>query len=357
MGDKFSKNLGTSNVNILGSELLSTPEQIRTELPVSETAGQTVLGARKTLQNILDGKDQRLFAVVGPCSVHDPEAAMEYAGRLAKLSGKINSHIFVLMRVYFEKPRTTLGWKGLINDPDMDDTFQMEKGLRVGRKLLIQINELGLPAATEALDPIMPQYLSDMISWSAIGARTTESQTHREIASGLSMPVGFKNGTDGNVAMAINGMKSAQSPHHFLGMTEKGQVARFHTKGNPYGHLVLRGGSHKPNYDEESVSKVEQMLRDHGLPQRIVVDCSHGNSEKDEAKQPMVLKEMIRQRAGGRTSLVGFMLESNLEAGRQDIAGDLSNLRYGVSVTDSCIDWATTESSLQEAHQKLEANS
>jgi len=357
MNGKTDKNYGTSNINILGSELLSTPEQIRSELPMSPAAEATVLRARKTLQDILDGRDHRLFAVIGPCSVHDSKAAMEYADRLAKLAKDIQKQIFVLMRVYFEKPRTTLGWKGLINDPDIDDTFQMEKGIRIGRKLLLQINELGLPAATEALDPVMPQYLSDLISWSAIGARTTESQTHREIASGLSMPVGFKNGTDGNVTMAINGMKSAQSSHHFLGMTEKGQVARFHTKGNPYGHLVLRGGSDKPNYDSKSVQKVESMLKDQGLPQRIVIDCSHGNSEKDESKQPVVMKEAVRQRIEGRTSVVGFMLESNLEAGRQDIPEDLTKLRYGVSITDSCIDWATTERALREAHQTLSTQS
>lgn len=290
--------------------------------------------------------------VVGPCSIHDLKAAREYAGRLKKLADEVSETLVLIMRVYFEKPRTTVGWKGLINDPDMDDSFQMEKGLRSARSFLLGLAELGLPAGTEALDPITPQYLSDLITWTAIGARTTESQTHREMSSGLSTPVGFKNGTDGSLQVAVNALRSVSRPHHFLGINQLGQCAVFHTRGNDYGHIVLRGGG-GPNYGPKSIAACEAALEQAGLQKNIVVDCSHGNSKKDPSQQPAVFESCIRQIVEGNRSIVGFMLESNLEAGNQKVPDDLSTLRYGVSVTDACIDWATTEAVLRESHLRL----
>jgi 3-deoxy-7-phosphoheptulonate synthase len=344
------------NVNVASSELLPTPAEVKQELPASPRAQQCVLGARAVIRDILDRRDPRLFVVVGPCSIHDLDAAREYASRLRGLAERVAGTMYLVMRVYFEKPRTTVGWKGLINDPDMDDSFHIEKGIRLARRLLIELAESGLPAATEALDPIMPQYLQELITWTAIGARTTESQTHREMASGLSTPVGFKNGTDGTLTVAINALQSVRSPHHFLGITQQGQSAVFRTRGNTYAHVVLRGGGGRPNYDSVSIALCEQSLAKAGLPVNIVVDCSHGNSNKDPGLQPLVAADCVNQVLEGNGSIVGLMLESNLGAGSQPIPADLSQLRYGVSVTDACIDWDTTEQLLVDLHQKLSSS-
>ncbi len=341
------------NVNVAGYNLLPTPKQIQAQFPVSEKSQETVFQGRRLIRDILDGKDPRLFVVIGPCSIHDPKAALEYAQRLQKLADRVRDKLFLVMRVYFEKPRTTVGWKGLINDPFMDDSFHIEEGLKIARKLLAQLTEMGLAAATEALDPIVPQYISDLISWSAIGARTTESQTHREMASGLSMPVGFKNGTDGNIQVAINAMKSALAPHSFLGIDPEGRISVFQTKGNPYSHVVLRGGDSQPNFDPASVAQCQKELEKAGLRQSIMVDCSHGNSNKDHNKQPGVFASVVDQVIAGNKSLVGMMVESNLFEGNQSIPKNLADLKYGVSVTDKCIDWPTTEKMILEAHQRL----
>ena len=336
------------NVNVVARTILPTPAEVKVALPLDAALEGSVLRSRRTLQNIIDARDPRLFVVVGPCSIHDVGAALEYAHRLRKLADAVSDTLVLVMRVYFEKPRTTVGWKGLINDPDMDDSFHIERGIQVARRLLLDLTRLGLPTATEALDPIMPQYLGDLITWTAIGARTTESQTHREMASGLSTPVGFKNGTDGSLTVAINALKSARQPHHFLGINEEGRSAVMQTRGNPYGHVVLRGGAGRTNYDSVSIALCEQQLRKAGLPERIVVDCSHGNSNKDPALQPLVARDAVEQVLNGNRSIIGLMLESNLEAGNQEIPADRSRLRYGVSVTDACIDWDTTDRSLRE---------
>jgi 3-deoxy-7-phosphoheptulonate synthase len=341
------------NVNVVSETELPAPGAIKAELPLTKAMADTIVRSRRSLQNVIDGLDPRLFVVVGPCSIHDSGAAMEYATRLKALAGSIDDALLVVMRVYFEKPRTTVGWKGLINDPAMDDSCDMEKGIRTARRLLLDLAAMGMPAATEALDPVMPQYLGDLVSWTAIGARTTESQTHREIASGLSTPVGFKNGTDGGLQVAVNALKSARQPHHFLGINQDGKPAVMHTRGNAYGHVVLRGGGGRPNYDSVCVALCEKALKDAGLPARIVIDCSHGNSNKDPTLQPLVAHDCVEQVAGGNRSIIGLMLESNLEAGNQEIPADLAKLRYGVSVTDACIDWATTEKSLRDAATAL----
>jgi 3-deoxy-7-phosphoheptulonate synthase len=343
------------NINVVSSELLATPEDVKRELPLSAAAEDFVFQSRLALQRILDLDDPRLFVVVGPCSIHDPVAARDYAVRLHRLAADLTRTLFVIMRVYFEKPRTTIGWKGLINDPDMDDSFHIEKGIRIARELLLYLAGLGLPAATEALDPVMPQYLSELVTWTAIGARTTESQTHREMASGLSTPVGFKNGTDGSLAVAINALHSARHPHHFLGITQRGQSAVFRTTGNRYGHIVLRGGGGRPNYDADSIAHAERELARAGLPRSIMVDCSHGNSNKDPQRQRAVAENVVDQIVAGNRSIVGLMLESNLEGGSQAIPANRSELRYGVSVTDPCLDWPATESLLQWLDARLRA--
>lgn len=340
------------NVNISGSEELITPGKMQEILPATEASLTHVLESREAIQNILDDKDKRYFFVVGPCSVHDTKAALEYAEKLKALSEEVKDLFYLVMRVYFEKPRTTTGWKGLINDPYMDDSFHIEEGLKIARKLLIKFTEMGLPASTEALDPISPQYIAEFISWAAIGARTTESQTHREIASGLSMPVGFKNGTDGSIQTAINALKASKSPHHFLGINQEGKISKFSTKGNQYAHIVLRGGGGKPNYDRDCIAKCEKMLAENGLCQKIVVDCSHANSNKDYRQQPKVLEDCIQQIKEGNQSIVGFMIESNLHEGNQKLK-DPKNLKYGVSLTDSCISWDTTQKIILEAHREL----
>ena len=341
------------DVNLQSIHPLVTPAELKTELPLTESAYQTVLHGRETIRNILDGKDKRIFVVIGPCSIHDPVAAHEYADRLKVLSDKIKDSIYVVMRVYFEKPRTTVGWKGLINDPDMNDSFNIEKGLRIGRKLLVELNEKGLPCATEALDPNSPQYYQDLISWSAIGARTTESQTHREMSSGLSSPVGFKNGTDGGLTVATNAMQSVKHGHHFLGLNNQGQVSVIRTSGNPYAHVVLRGGNGKPNYDAGSVVEAEAALAKAKVSTKIMIDTSHANSNKDPFLQPLVLKNITEQIIDGNKSIIGIMVESHLKGGRQEIPENLCDLEYGKSVTDGCIDWDTTEKVLLEMHEAL----
>ena len=342
------------NVNVASSELLATPEEVKRRLPLTPKAAHTVMDARDVVRNILERRDARLFIVVGPCSIHDPVAAREYAQRLKELAERVTSTMVLIMRVYFEKPRTTVGWKGLINDPDMDDSFHIEKGILIARELLLHIAELGLPAGTEALDPIMPQYLSELITWTAIGARTTESQTHREMASGLSTPVGFKNGTDGALSTSINALQSVRHPHHFLGITQQGQSAVFRTRGNSHAHIVLRGGGGRVNYDAVSIAVAERELRTAGLAATIVVDCSHGNSNKDPALQPLVAENCVAQVLEGNRSIVGLMLESHLRGGSQPIPKDLTQLEYGLSVTDPCIDWAATETLMMKLHSSLQ---
>ncbi len=341
------------NINVISQDVLITPEQLKQEIPLTEKAEATVIEGRQVIRNILDRKDHRLFVVIGPCSIHDIDAAKDYARRLKALAEEVSDSLYLVMRVYFEKPRTTVGWKGLINDPHLNDSFEIESGLRLGRKLLVELAEMGLPTATEALDPILPQYLQDTISWSAIGARTTESQTHREMSSGLSMAVGFKNGTDGGFSVAINALKSASQPHAFLGVDQFGQVSVIKTKGNRYGHVVLRGGNGKPNYDTVSVALCEQELDKAKLQKNIMIDCSHANSNKDPAMQPLVLQDIAHQIVEGNRSIVGVMVESNINWGAQSIPENLCDLKYGVSVTDACIDWATTEQALRDMHSKI----
>jgi 3-deoxy-7-phosphoheptulonate synthase len=344
------------DTNIESSRVLINPMEMKEQLPITEAAAETVLQGRQAIQAILDGKDPRKFVIVGPCSIHDPEAALEYAAKLKILADKVQDTLLIVMRVYFEKPRTTIGWKGLINDPDLDGSFNVQKGLLIGRGLLIKIAEMGLPSATEALDPVTPQYLAELISWSAIGARTIESQTHREMASGLSMPIGFKNGTDGNIQVALDAIQSSRASHQFLGIDQKGQINTFKTKGNIYGHIILRGGGGQPNFDAATVAWVEKKLQSLKLPARIVIDCSHGNSYKNHKLQAAVCDNVLQQIADGNQSLVGMMLESNLHEGTQKIPTDLTQLKYGVSVTDQCIGWAETEEIILSAHEKLSAD-
>jgi 3-deoxy-7-phosphoheptulonate synthase len=341
------------NLNIQSQEVLLTPNQLKADVALTEAAEKTIAQGRKDIEAILDRKDHRLFVVIGPCSIHDVEAAKDYAARLKALSDKVGDTLLLVMRVYFEKPRTTVGWKGLINDPFLDDSFKISDGLHIGRQLLMDVSELGLPTATEALDPISPQYLQDLISWSAIGARTTESQTHREMASGLSSAVGFKNGTDGSLTVATNALKSVAKPHRFLGINSEGSVAIIKTNGNPYSHVVLRGGDDKPNYDSVSVSLCEQALEKAGVATNIMVDCSHANSNKNHDLQVLVMENITSQIVEGNRSIVGIMVESNLVAGNQKLSANSKDMVYGQSVTDACIDWETTEKSILEMHDKL----
>lgn len=341
------------DLNIESNLVLINPNDLKAKMPISEAAAKAVMEGREVVRNILDGKDHRLFVVIGPCSIHNPEEAIEYGKRLKALQEKVKDSLYLVMRVYFEKPRTTVGWKGLINDPHMNDSFEIKEGLEIGRKLLLDLSELGLPLATEALDPISPQYMQDLISWSAIGARTTESQTHREMSSGLSCAVGFKNGTDGGLEVATNALKSVSHPHNFLGINEDGQVSVVRTKGNKYAHVVLRGGGGKPNYDLVNVALTEQALEKAGLEKNIMVDCSHANSSKDPALQPLVAHDVTNQIVDGNKSIVGLMIESNLNWGNQSIPEDLSQLQYGVSVTDACIDWDATEKCMLEMDERL----
>lgn len=340
------------NLNVEQQEVLITPEQLKARLPVSEDVREAVNGYRETVRNIVDRKDPRLLVVVGPCSIHDVEAAKEYAQRLKRLSDDIADQVFVVMRAYFEKPRSTVGWKGLINDPHLDDSFKVAEGLQIGRQLLLELSQMGLPLATEALDPITPQYMQDLISWSAIGARTTESQTHREMASGLSCPVGFKNGTDGSLGVAINALESVASPHRFLGISPTGQVSVIQTKGNAHGHVVLRGGSSGPNYSPEHIQACEAALEKLGLTQSIMVDCSHANSNKDHRQQRNVVNSVSQQIAAGNRSITGLMIESHLHEGNQSISNP-DGLSYGVSITDACINWDETDSLLRQLAEQL----
>src|SRR5690554_5473573 len=345
--------LPISDLNVSSNIPLITPEKLKEKIPLTDKARKTVSEGRQVVRDILDGKDHRLFIVIGPCSIHDLKAAHEYADRLKALADELADTLYIVMRVYFEKPRTTVGWKGLINDPFLDDSFRIEDGLHIGRQLLLDLAEKGLPTATEALDPITPQYLQDLISWSAIGARTTESQTHRELASGLSCAVGFKNGTDGNLGVAINALQSTASPHRFMGINAEGQVSIVTTKGNQYGHVVLRGGNGKPNYDSVSVALCEKELEKAGIKPNIMIDCSHANSNKDPALQPLVMDNVANQIAEGNNSIVGLMVESHIGWGSQPINKDLSQLQYGVSITDACIDWDTTVKAVRSMHAKV----
>ncbi|WP_415037238.1 3-deoxy-7-phosphoheptulonate synthase [Azonexus sp.] len=337
------------NINIAAFDPMPSPDDIQARVPLTALAAATVCAGRQALRDILDRRDHRLFVVVGPCSIHDPVAGLDYARRLKALADEVSDTLCLVMRVYFEKPRTTVGWKGYINDPFMDDSFQVDVGMEKARAFLLAVNELGLPAGTEALDPYGPQYYGDLISWAAIGARTTESQTHREMSSGLSTPVGFKNATSGDLTVATNAILSASRPHSFLGLNSNGQVSIVRTQGNPHGHVVLRGGENGPNYDTVSIALAEAALTKAKLPANLVVDCSHANSAKKPEMQPLVMADVANQIRAGNGSILGVMIESNLEAGNQPIPADLSQLKYGCSVTDGCIGWDTTEKTLREA--------
>ena len=343
----------TENLNIVDVFPLTSPNKLKEKLRVSENAADTVIQARNTIKRVLAGEERRLLMIVGPCSIHDPEAARDYALRLKKLAVEVSETILIVMRVYFEKPRTTVGWKGLINDPDLDGSHKINKGIELAREILLETNNLGLPCATETLDPITPQYLADLISWSAIGARTTESQTHREMASGLSMPVGFKNGTDGGLNVALNAMNSALQQHHFLGINPEGISSVIQTSGNPHVHLVLRGGNNGPNYDAVSVHVAADALASGGLPKAIMIDCNHANSGKDPSRQELVLRNTIMQIKDGDQSIIGTMIESNINGGNQLIK---PKMKYGVSVTDACLDWENTHRIILDAHTALKNN-
>jgi 3-deoxy-7-phosphoheptulonate synthase len=332
---------------------MPTPEELVDAAPLTRRAASTVAAGRAALRAILDRRDPRLFVVAGPCSIHDPVAAREYARRLGSLAAAVADTMLLVMRVYFEKPRTSLGWKGFINDPYLDGSYRADEGITEARRLLLDLAEMGVPAASEALDPMSPHYLGDLVSWYAIGARTTESQTHREMASGLPAPVGFKNGTHGSLEVALNAIRSAASPHRFLGINRFGRPSMLRTCGNAYGHVVLRGGGGRPNYDAVTVRLTESKLAKARLAPNIVVDCSHENSLKDPSRQPLVFEECLNQIIGGNRSIVGLMLESHLNGGSQPLPADLSLLRYGVSVTDACLDWATTQEIVCRAHDKL----
>ncbi|MFM8360451.1 MAG: 3-deoxy-7-phosphoheptulonate synthase [Verrucomicrobiota bacterium] len=342
----------TSDLRVVSNRPLLSPRSLREALPMSETAARTVVNGRRTVQQILRFQDPRLLVVLGPCSIHDAHAAMDYARRLAALSADVQDQFFLVMRVYFEKPRTTIGWKGLINDPHLDGSYDVETGLRTARRLLLAINDLGVPAATEFLDPTVPQYTADLVSWAAIGARTTESQTHREMASGLSMPVGFKNGTDGSLQVALDAMLSARHPHRFLGIDENGSVSVVQTVGNDDGHVVLRGGRARTNFDAASIADAALQLKRAGLPPGLMVDCSHANSGKQHAKQEEVWLNLVAQKAEGSESLIGVMIEGHLVEGNQPLA-ELSKLRYGVSITDACLGWEVTERMLRHGAEVL----
>jgi 3-deoxy-7-phosphoheptulonate synthase len=343
------------DVNIIGTTPLIPPSELKREFPLTNAVADHVATSRGIVEDILRGNDKRVIAIVGPCSIHDPAMALEYARRLKALADEVSSKIFVVMRVYFEKPRTTVGWKGLINDPHLNDTFDIATGLRKARQILLDINEVGLPAATEMLEPITPQYIADLITLASIGARTTESPTHRQMASGLSMPVGFKNSTEGSLEVAINAMKAARAQHRFLGIDHDGKTCVMSTRGNELGHLILRGGKNGPNYAAEHVAEASEMLRDAKLPPRLVVDCSHANSSKDYRRQPIVWTDVIQQRAAGNEEIVGLMLESNLREGAQTLGDDPSKLDYGISITDGCISIDETADCLRSAWKMLAA--
>ncbi len=342
------------NLHVQSTVPLTSPRDLKLKMSVGEAAAETVLNGRDAVKQILSGTDRRLIVIVGPCSIHDPTSAIEYAGRLHTLAEQVSDRMLLVMRVYFEKPRTTVGWKGLINDPHLNDTFDIGEGLRLARGLLLQIADLGLPAATEMLEPITPQYIADLVTLASIGARTTESPTHRQMASGLSMPVGYKNGTDGSFQVAIDAMQAARSPHSFLGIDADGQTCIVNTTGNPWSHLMLRGGRSGPNYDAESLKAATDRLLEADLSPNILIDCSHANSNKDYSRQSVVWNDVIGQRAAGNDTIVGLMLESNLHPGQQKLTGDPDDLEFGVSITDGCIGWDETESLILDAYNRLE---
>jgi len=343
----------TENLNVVAVENMPSPDEVKARVPLTERAVQTVLSGRRALEAILDGRDKRLFVVVGPCSIHDPLAGLDYAKRLRALAKEVADSLVLVMRVYFEKPRTSVGWKGFVNDPRMDDSFRIDEGMERARRFLLDVNELGLPAGTEALDPISPQYYGDLVTWTAIGARTAESQTHREMSSGLSTPVGFKNATDGDLQAAVNAIVSAAQPHAFLGINFQGRSAIFRTRGNRYGHLVLRGGGGRPNFDTVSIWLAEEELSSAHLPRNLVIDCSHANSWKKAELQPLVMRDVTHQIREGNRSVVGLMVESFLEPGSQPIPHDPRELRYGCSVTDPCVGWDTTVEMIRSARSVL----
>jgi 3-deoxy-7-phosphoheptulonate synthase len=343
----------TEDLNVLRTIPLVSPDEVKAELPISDAARQVVTESRRTIQNILRGNDERMLVVVGPCSIHDEKAALEYASKLAELAREVQDRIHVVMRTYFEKPRTTIGWKGLINDPHLDGTFDIECGLKKARKLILAVAQLGLPAGTEMLDPITPQYIADLIAWSAIGARTIESQTHRQMASGLSMPVGYKNGTTGDLQIAIDAMQSALHPHSFLGIDASGRSAVIMTRGNQDGHIILRGGHGGPNFDPQSVGHAVQALHKAGLCTKVMVDSSHANSGKKHQNQHKVWKSVIEQRLAGNHDLIGILMESHLREGNQPFNPDPTKLIYGVSVTDSCVGWDETRELMEFAYEQL----
>ncbi|MCF8108309.1 MAG: 3-deoxy-7-phosphoheptulonate synthase [Desulfohalobiaceae bacterium] len=342
----------TDDVRIKEYKEMITPRQLKSKLPVSLQASRTVEQGRKTIEQILSHTDNRVLVITGPCSIHDEQAALDYARRLARLQDEVGETLFLVMRAYFEKPRTTVGWKGLINDPHLDNSYDMETGLFRARKLLLRINELGLPVATEMLEPVIPQYIADLVSWAAIGARTTESQTHRQMASGLSMPVGFKNTTEGNLSTAVNAMLAARSSQCFLGIDQEGRTSIVNTRGNPNGHIVLRGGQ-RPNYDPISIEEARLKLIEKGLPEGVIVDCSHANSRKKHQGQANVFRNVIEQILSGNQAVFGLMLESYIHEGNQKYQGDTSALRYGVSITDECMSWETTAELLRSTHKKI----
>ncbi|MBI1348325.1 3-deoxy-7-phosphoheptulonate synthase [bacterium] len=341
------------DVHVRSTVPLVAPRLLKLEEEVGDVALKTVVSARETVKRILTGDDERLMVIVGPCSIHDHTAALEYARKLKQLADVVADKIFVVMRVYFEKPRTTVGWKGLINDPHLNDTFDIGTGLRIARRILLEIVSMELPTATELLEPITPQYIDDLVGIAAIGARTTESPTHRQMSSGLSMPVGFKNGTDGNLQVAIDAMHAARHPHSFLGIDADGKTCIVNTNGNPWGFLVVRGGRTGPNYDAASLAEAAEMLKKAKLSPRLVVDCSHANSNKDYTKQSICWNDCIRQRVEGNKNIIGLMLESNVEPGNQPLPADPSQLKYGVSITDGCIGWEETEQLLRDAYVQL----
>lgn len=341
-----------NNIRIVDEQVLITPKFLKKKFPLNSNLEKQIAQSRKIVSDIINGRDHRLLIVCGPCSVHDTESAIFYANNLRNIMTKLKDRMYIVMRVYFEKPRTTIGWKGLINDPYMDNSFDMEAGLHIARKLLLDLLEIGLPLAKEALDPNTPQYIGDLFSWAAIGARTTESQTHREMASGLSMPVGFKNGTDGSLNTAINAMRAASMPHRFVGINQEGQVSLLQTKGNSDGHIILRGGK-TPNYNPEDVAQCEKEMLQAGLKPSLMIDCSHGNSNKNYRKQPDVAQSVISQIKSGNRSIMGLMIESNINEGNQSSEQPRNSMLYGVSVTDACINWKTTEALLIDIYKSL----
>lgn len=336
------------NLRIASIRPVATPASVQQAVSITELAADTVKSTRAAIENILDGKDDRMVVVVGPCSIHDPDAAIEYARRLAAVRKQVEDQLLIVMRVYFEKPRTTVGWKGLINDPNIDDSYDIDQGLRTARQLLVDLNNMGMPAGVEYLDILTPQYLADLVSWGAIGARTTESQLHREMASGLSCPVGFKNGTNGSIRVAVDAVTSARNPHRFLSLTKTGVVSIFETTGNEHTHVILRGGSDGTNYDDEAVNKSCALLAKAGLPEHVLIDCSHANSGKKPENQPAVARDCVQRRAAGDKRIIGLMIESHLEEGRQDTPEV-----YGKSITDACLGWENTESLLLDLAQTL----